>query len=278
MSVSHSAQASTQHEPLPDIIDRIALACCTLELRPGLQPFSCSQTRGQLLELSRADPQNSTLKAQLQTDLQQDAIRQACVSEIEISLVPHLSELLGKLLQRKTAILFQDPYTQLVCNVLCSRMLPTTQFHHLVYFDPFYTSHSETGAPAFSPTHSIDDFVRSLKGLRQKRKNEMKVRGLEAEKEELEKQVNQLEHTNRKLLAAAARQGTMVNPQVQSNPPNPLKTALEKLTAERDTARQRVAQLEAQQPSTQVLLQELKDLQIKVSIWIVLGVNCLQLT
>jgi hypothetical protein len=50
------------------------------------------------------------------------------------------------------------------------------------------------------------------------------------------------------------------------------------MTAERDTALQRVEELVAQRPSTQVLLQELQQLQAEVSIWIVLGVNCLQLT
>lgn len=271
MSVSH-AQTRTQPEPLADVLDRFPLVCCRLELRPEVLPFSCSQTRARLLKL---DPPDSKVKAELQADLQQDAIRQACVSEIEMSLVPHLSGLLGKLLQRKTAILFRDPYTQLVCNILCSRMLPTAKFHHLVYFDPFYVSSSETGPPAFSPTHSVDDLMRSVKGLREKLRNEMKVKVLNGENEELRKQ---LERTNKKLLAVTAKQRTMANPQAQSNSLNPLKTALDTMTAERDTALQRVEELVAQRPSTQVLLQELQQLQAEVSIWIVLGVNCLQLT
>ncbi|KAJ7798839.1 hypothetical protein B0H14DRAFT_2617549 [Mycena olivaceomarginata] len=56
----------------------------------------------------------------------------------------------------------------------------------------------------------------------------------------------------------------MANPQAQSNSLNPLKTALDTMTAERDTALQRVEELVAQRPSTQVLLQELQQLQAEV--------------
>ncbi|KAF8208476.1 hypothetical protein K438DRAFT_1812279 [Mycena galopus ATCC 62051] len=243
---------SVDAQALADVLARIPLVCCTLELRPEVRPFSCSETRAKLLKLPVADPQNSKLKAQLQTELQQDAIRQACVSEIEMSLVPHLCELLSKLLQRKTAILFQDPYTQLVCNILCSRMLPKAMFHYLVYSDPFHTSLSET----FRPTHTADNLLRSLMALRSKQKNEMKVLGLEVEKEDLEKQVKRLELANRKLAATQQR----VNHQAQSNSANPLKTAPDRSTAERDAARQIVEQ----QRSITILLGELKQCQAEL--------------